>query len=198
MKKGSKIFSLLLLTIMTFGYGLSVVNAVETTPDSTSPIESNDSLSYGVTVEKVEENTIEDTMVADVFVTVTSGTLDSINLSYTLTNATLVEVVAHNNYIMNHNSVDGTISVESAVGWTSADSKVAILRFTTKKIDTAQECGLEITVDGKDFQKVEWTPAAPANPKTGSMIPVAIIVGGALLVAVVYVNSKKNTKMYKI
>ena len=68
-------------------------------------------------------------------------------------------------------------------------------KVTYKKIDTAKECKIEFVCNGETKTK---TPSTPENPKTGNVLPYAVIVAGIAIAGAVYYVTRKNNKLYNI
>ena len=67
------------------------------------------------------------------------------------------------------------------------------LKSITLKIASNDiNCGLKIL--SNDMNLVVPTE----NPKTGDVLPIAILIGGAGIALVAYIAVRKNTKLYKI
>ena len=74
------------------------------------------------------------------------------------------------------------------------DSETVIGTMKFKKIDTAQNC--RVIFNCNDQEKTV-TPT-PENPKTGNVLPYAVIVAGIGLAGAVYYVTRKNNKLYNI
>lgn len=104
------------------------------------------------------------------------------------------------------------VEVKPANGWTDASTGTNLsliatstpLTGTTVDVATvtvsypkdAVNCEISLNSPGFSTSTVKPEPEKPVN--TGAALPLAILACGAVAAGVVYVVSKKNTKMYKI
>lgn len=107
------------------------------------------------------------------------------------------------------------VSITAANGWTNNTGNSSTFMFTSTDSAgvTASEfdlatvvvnveegitgCSLKVTNGGIEYE-IEVETTVETNPGTGATLPIAILACGVGAVAVIYVVSKKNKKLYKI
>ena len=202
MKRANKIFSIFLLMLMVFATSLSTVKA---------EVHEGTGLNgekYRWMVDMTQDSTSNKNRYT-VSLQVTEGTMYGLDLYLNPINVTIDNITAISPFTIATESSEyvgknsGTIPVNILVDGSQAvtQSFVQVVVIEGHKTDASLEtCLLKVGVDPAELKEVTEDPKAttPENPKTGSMDPVAAVVGGIALVAVVYINSKKNTKVYKI
>ena len=69
-------------------------------------------------------------------------------------------------------------------------------KVTYKTINTAEKCGIDFVCNGTTTEVAPET--TPENPKTGNVLPYAVIVAGIAIAGAVYYVTRKNNKLYNI
>lgn len=80
---------------------------------------------------------------------------------------------------------------------TSRDIDLGTLVVIVNSDTSLYDCSMSYGIEGNP-EKVEVVIEIEETPNTGASLPVIVISAGVVIAAVVYVISKKNTKLYKI
>lgn len=147
---------------------------------------------------KVEKSTQGDyTVVTLKYVQSGGQSVSSIPISMTMQNAELVEggVIPQGTWVVQEQSATGITFVSSTP---ITDAEFTVATFTFRKTGGAQDkCQIDFKY-GNQTEKVPVGPSTPENPKTGNVLPYAVIVAGIVVAGGVYYITRKNTKLYKI
>lgn len=153
------------------------------------PIKAN-AASYSLSYEESQDSD------GNTLVTVKGAQTDHTSYSFTvdmtLNNMELIDAQGSGNWTI---TVSGTtLTFTSNTPETSSEFTLGTLKF--KKVNAAEKCDVLFTCNG-ETKKV--TPDKPVtNPKTGNVLPYAVIVSGLVIAGTVYYVTRKNTKLYKI
>ena len=77
------------------------------------------------------------------------------------------------------------------------DAEFTLATLTFKKINSAEKCYVKFTCNDVEKTVAPKTKTVK-NPKTGNVLPYAVIAVGVVLAAGVYYVTRKNTKLYRI
>ena len=77
------------------------------------------------------------------------------------------------------------------------DPEFTVATITFKKIDTAAECKVVFECNG-EVKTITPPTKTVKNPKTGNVLPYAVIVVGIVMAVGVYCVTRSNTKLYRI
>ena len=122
----------------------------------------------------------------------TSAFANALTVEMTLNNLELVS--AEGNDAWTVTATGNTLTLIPSTPVTDAKFTIGTLKF--KKIDTAAECNVKFVCQDQ-VKTVDPNPT-PENPKTGNVLPYAVIVAGIGIAGAVYYVTRKNNKLYNI
>ena len=106
---------------------------------------------------------------------------------------TIAKVEAASSWDNLGNNTNLNLVSKSTAGVTGTNIELA-----TVTINVPKNGDCTIAIEPTNYETVTVDVTVDKEVKTGATLPMAIIAGGALAAAAVYVVSKRNTKMYKI
>ena len=150
--------------------------------------------SQGIRVESAQDG--DETVVTLTFVQDGGASVSTIPIAMTLQNAELVEggIMPQGTWSISEQTATSVTFVSST---TISDAEFVVATFRFRKTGGAEDvCQIDFSF-ADQVQTV--TPAAtPENPKTGNVLPYAVIIAGIAIAGSVYYITRKNTKLYKI
>ncbi len=160
-------------------------------------------------------------------ISVTSGTVDSFDVTATLTNMTYSRISMMNGWsqsaIPEQSGNTVTFKFSNRTGL-AAPNRVLVAKVTYTVNNQAQECSIQLSAsqtttpttptetpkcrvedktyycaDGKECSKAEYDQeCVPENPTTGSFVPYVVVLGGIGLAGALYFATRKKAKIYHV